>query len=88
MGCYKINWVQKGWWSKYDIRIGRGSHFQLNEYMSRVRFEQILTRLKYTDEEPPLDGVCYSTSRSCRRHVMPTCPPTSSEVGYLDWMNQ
>ena len=34
------------------MRIGIGSPFRFNEYMIRVRFEQILTRPKYTDEDP------------------------------------
>ena len=33
--------------------IGIGAPFRINEYMSRVSFDKILTRLKYTDEEPP-----------------------------------
>ena len=53
MKCYKVNWGQKYWWSKDNIQISRGSPFRLNEYMSRVRFGKILTRLKYTDEDPP-----------------------------------
>ena len=49
MVCYKGIWGRRYWWSKYDIQIGRGSPFRLNEYMSRVRFEQILAGLKYID---------------------------------------
>ena len=52
MGCYKVNWGRRYCWSKDDIRIGRVSPFRLNEYTIFVRFEQILTWLKYTDEEP------------------------------------
>ena len=52
MGCYEGKWGWRDWWSKDDIRIGRGSPFQLNKYMIRVRFEKILARIKYTDEEP------------------------------------
>ena len=46
MGCYKRNWGLRDWWSKDDIRIGRGPPFRLNEYMSCVRFEEILTWIK------------------------------------------
>ena len=53
MGYYEVNWGRLDWWSKNNIRIGRGSPFGLNAYMSCVRFEQIITRIKYTDEDPP-----------------------------------
>ena len=53
MGCYEGNWSRQDLWSKDDIRIRRGSPFCLNECTSRVKFEQIPTRLKYTYEEPP-----------------------------------
>ena len=53
MGCYRGNWGRQYWWSKDDIKIFRGAPFCLNEYMRSVRFEKILTRLKYTDEDPP-----------------------------------
>ena len=53
MGCYEGTWGRRYWWSKEDIRIGRGSPFRLNEYMSCVRFEKILTWIKYKDEDPP-----------------------------------
>ena len=46
IGYYKINWGQRDWWSEDDFIIGRGSPFLLNKYMSRVIFEQILTRPK------------------------------------------
>ena len=50
IGCYEENWGWRDWWSKYDIIIGRGSPFHLNDNMSLVRFEKIITRLKYIDE--------------------------------------
>ena len=53
MGCCKGNWGQRDWWSKDDILIGRRSPFRLNKYMIRLRFEKILTQIRYIDEEPP-----------------------------------
>ena len=53
MGCYEGNWGRQYLWSNDDIKIVRGAPFCLNEYMRHVRFEKILTRLKYTDEDPP-----------------------------------
>ena len=53
IGFYEGNWGRQYWWSKDDIKIVRGSPFCLNDYIRRVRFEQILTWLKYTDEDPP-----------------------------------
>ena len=35
------------------FELGEDTPFRLYEYMIRVRFEQILTRLKYIDEETP-----------------------------------
>ena len=53
MGFYERNWGLKYWWLKNNILIGISSPFHLNKYMSRVRFEEILTWIKYTDEVPP-----------------------------------
>ena len=53
MRCYKRKWGRRDWWSKDNILIRRGPPLNLNEYMSRVRFEQIRTRIKYIDEDPP-----------------------------------
>ena len=48
--CYEGKWGLRDWCSKDDIWIGRGYLYHINEYMSRVRFEQILTHIKYTYE--------------------------------------
>ena len=50
--CDKEKWGRKYWWSKEDILIGKRYSFRLNEYMIHVRFEKILTRIKYIDEDP------------------------------------
>ena len=53
IGCYEGNWGRQDWWSKDDIRIGKGPPFRLNDYMRHARFEKILTRIKCTDKETP-----------------------------------
>ena len=53
MVCYEVKWGWQDWWSKDNIIIGRVATFHLNEYMNRVRFEEISTGINYTDEETP-----------------------------------
>ena len=56
LGCwfYISCWVgisiQRNWWSTSEPKISEGAPFRINKYMSRTRFEGILSSLCYTDK--------------------------------------
>ena len=45
--------TRRDYWSSEPVSTWKGAPFRCNEYMSRTRFEQILSNLKYTVNEPP-----------------------------------
>ena len=57
LGCcfYMACWVgiptRKDWWSVSEPSISQGAPFRLGRYMSRGRFDQILSSLRYTNQE-------------------------------------
>jgi hypothetical protein len=51
MACYDGVPNREMWWSTKPIGIFGGAPFQLNAYMSRSRFDQIMHALQYTDTE-------------------------------------
>ena len=42
-------------WSSKNPDIFEGRHFRLQQFMSRYRFEGILSAIKYTNNNPPAD---------------------------------
>ena len=48
MGCWILN--RRNWWYKAEPTIYEGTTLRLNKYMSRTRFQGILTYLNYTDK--------------------------------------
>ena len=54
MSCYQEIPDREMWWSTKPIDMFDGAPFQLNAYMSRTRFCDIMQALRYTDKEEPL----------------------------------
>ncbi len=54
MACYDGVPDREMWWSTKSIGMFAGALFQLNAYMTRSRFDQIMHALRYTDKEAPL----------------------------------
>ena len=50
MSCWVGIFNQRYWWSTVAPSRHKGSPFRLNNYMSRNRFEQILSSLQHTDQ--------------------------------------
>ena len=51
MVCWEGIPSRHSWWSVTTTDIFHGSHFLLNEYISRNSFDDILGALRYTNEE-------------------------------------
>ena len=49
--CYWVGILNsRNWWSTAKPKMSEGAPFKLNKYMSRMRFEVILSPLSYTDK--------------------------------------
>ena len=57
MACFDGITSRKLWWSEKPVSMFEGAPFRLNKYMSGARFEDIISALRYTDEEPPTEFV-------------------------------
>ena len=44
---------RRSFWSSKDINMFEGAPFRLTHYMSRNRFEEILSAISYTNKHPP-----------------------------------
>jgi len=53
MSCFVGIDNRADWWSTSPIDMMSGAPFRLNAYMSRKRFDEIMSALKYTDKEAP-----------------------------------
>jgi hypothetical protein len=53
MSCFVGIDNRADWWSSSPIDMLSGAPFRLNAYMSRKRFDEIMSALKYTDKEAP-----------------------------------
>ncbi len=63
MSCFDGVEDRQDWWSTKDIDDYEGAPFQLNEHMSRARFEDIMQAIRYTDDEPPAFVDCFHEIR-------------------------
>ena len=56
LGCsFYMGWLvgisnRRDWWSTAEPRISEGVPFIINKYISRTRFESILSTLRYIDK--------------------------------------
>ena len=57
MACFDGITSRKLWWSEKPVSMFEGAPFRLNKYMTGARFEDIVSALRYTDEEPPTEFV-------------------------------
>ena len=49
----------QSFWSNKHVNIFEGAPFQLNNFMTRNRFEKILNNIMYTNHEPPAFHDCF-----------------------------
>jgi hypothetical protein len=54
MSCFVGIDNHSDWWSTASIDMMSGAPFRLNSFMTRKRFDEIMSALKYTDKEAPM----------------------------------
>ena len=84
MACFDGITNRKLWWSKKPVSMFEGALFWLNKYMSGAWFEEIISALRYTDEEPPTKFV--DRFHSIRK-LMSSWNNHYAEEYSLAWMN-
>ncbi len=54
MSCFVGIDNRANWWSMVPIDMTLGAPFHLNSFMTKKRFDEIMSALKYTDKEAPM----------------------------------
>ena len=51
MGCWVVNLNRRNWWSTAEPKMSEGAPLRLNKYMSKTKFEGIISSLHYTNKK-------------------------------------